>query len=48
MIIISLYNAYDEAIYAYLSKTQPDGNIMMTDTEQSELMNRLRRKVTKR
>ena len=48
MIINSLDNADDEAIYAYLSRTQPDGNIMMTDTEQSELMNRLRRKVTNR
>lgn len=44
MVINSLNDVDDDAIYTYLSKTQPDGNIMMSDREQSDLITRLRQK----
>ena len=44
IIINSLDDTDDEAIYAYLSKTQPEGNILMSDNEQSDLITRLRKK----
>ena len=44
MVINSLDDTDDQAIYAYLSRTQPDGNIMMPDNEQADLITRLRKK----
>lgn len=44
MVISSLEDTDDDAIFAYLTKTQPDGNIMMSDREQSDLITRLRQK----
>lgn len=34
----------DEAVFAYLSDTRPDGAVMMSDKEQSDLLIRLRTK----
>lgn len=34
----------DEAVFAYLSDTRPEGDVMLTDDEQSELLKRLRTK----
>ena len=44
MVINSMEDSDDEAIYAYLTRTQPDGNIMMSEDEQSDLITRLRKK----
>ena len=44
LVINSVNDVDDEAIYTYLTKTQPDGSIMMSDSEQSDLITRLRKK----
>lgn len=44
LVINSIDDTDDEAIYAYLSRSQPEGNIMMSDNEQSDLITRLRKK----
>lgn len=43
LVINSIDDTDDEAIYAYLSRSQPEGNIMMSDNEQSDLITRLRK-----
>jgi hypothetical protein len=32
----------DDALYSYLLQTRPDGNIMISDAEQKELLERLK------
>ena len=46
MIISSVDQDIDESIYKYLCKNFPDGDIMLSDTEQNDLMQRLRIKVS--
>lgn len=47
MIINSIEEVDDEAVYTYLSETRPDGNIMLSDEEQADLINRIRTKASK-
>jgi hypothetical protein len=35
----------DEKLYSYLLQTRPDGNVMLTDDEQKELMERLEARI---
>lgn len=35
----------DEALYAFLLQTCPDGNIMLSPEEQEEFMNMMRKKI---
>ncbi len=44
MVISSIQDTDDEAIYAYLTQTQPDGNVMLSDEEMAETMEWLRKK----
>ena len=44
LVINSMDDADDEAIYAYLVKTRPEGGEMISADEQSELLPRLRAK----
>ena len=44
MVITCIEDTDDEAIYAYLCQTQPDGNVMLSDEEAAELEEWLRKK----
>ncbi len=46
LVISSIEDADDEAIYAYLQQTRPEGNVMLTDSEQSSLLADLRKKAS--
>lgn len=47
LVISSIEDADDEALYAYLQQTRPEGNEMLTDSEQSVLLADLRKKASK-
>lgn len=44
MVISSVDESDDDAMYAYMVETRPEGAEMMSDEEQSELLARLRAK----
>jgi len=44
MVISSVDESDDDAMYAYMVETRPEGADMMSDEEQSELLARLRAK----
>lgn len=44
MVINSIEASDDEALYAYMLETRPEGKEMLSDEEQSELLAKLREK----
>jgi hypothetical protein len=46
MIISAAEDAEDGALYAYLQRTRPDGNVMLSAEEQKEVLERLEKKAT--
>ncbi|MDE5883074.1 MAG: hypothetical protein K2H60_15245 [Muribaculaceae bacterium] len=44
MVINSLDDCDDEALYGYLCKTCPDGEVMISEQEQTDLLSKLRTK----
>jgi hypothetical protein len=44
MVINATEESDDDALYSYLLRTRPDGNIMISDAEQKELLDRLKAK----
>lgn len=44
LVISSIQDADDEALYAYMLETRPEGSVMMSDSEQTALLERLRSK----
>ncbi len=44
MVITCIEDTDDEAIYAYLCQTQPDGNVMLSDEEAEKTLELLRKK----
>lgn len=44
MVISSIEEADDAALYAYLCETRPDGAEMLSDDEQTDLLKRMRSK----
>lgn len=46
MVITSVQDADDEAVYAYLMQTRPEGREMLSNSEQTELLSQLRQKAT--
>ncbi len=44
MVINSIEDSDDDALYSYLLETRPEGSVMLSDHEQAELLNRLRKK----
>lgn len=45
IVIDSIEDIDDDAIFAYLCKTRPEGNELMSDEEQENLMVSLRKKI---
>lgn len=48
LVISSIDVSNDEALYAYLCKICPDGNIALSEDEQSELLKRMEKKASKK
>lgn len=48
LVITSVDTSDDEALYAYLCKTCPDGNEVLSDSEQAELLKKMRKKASKK
>lgn len=48
MVISSVDVSNDEVLYAYLCRTDPDGHIALSDTEQQELLKKMRKKAAKK
>lgn len=46
LVIKSVEEADDEALFAYLCETRKDGAVMMTDSEQTALLEKLRNKAS--
>lgn len=45
IVIDSIEDSDDDTIFAYLCRTRPEGNELMTDDEQENLMSKLRKKI---
>ncbi|MDE5669036.1 MAG: hypothetical protein K2I24_05835 [Duncaniella sp.] len=44
IVINSIADSDDDAVFAYLSETRPEGNVMLSDDEQTAFLKRMRAK----